>query len=420
MRFSDFSSFANLRGAILAFCGLAIVALGSVPLASVAQAQTAPPAALQQPWAQVLAQARGGRVHFHAWGGDPRINAYLQWVSAEVERQFGISLVHIKLEDTATAVSQVLAEKTTGKDQDGAVGLIWINGENFRAMKDNDLLWGPFAESLPAWRYVDASRTPGVALDFSAPTDGFESPWGSSHFNFLFDGARVASLPRTPEDFLAAAQAASGRMTYPAPPDFYGTSFLKQALLVLAPDPSVFAHPAPSDPEAFHTATAPLWAWLEQLHPHLWRDGTDFPASGQAQLSLMNDGEIWNGVSFSLLEAAAKVADGLLPPTTKTTTAQGGALANVHFVAIPYNAENPAASAVVADFLLSPAAQLRKQDIQFWGDATVLTLDRLDAATAAAFKALPGGEAEVRRTLSEPHASWTAALEAAWLARYAR
>ena len=81
----------------------------------------------------------------------------------------------------------------------------------------------------------------------------------------------------------------------------------------------------------------------------------------------MNDGEVWNGVSFSLLESAAKVADNLLPPTTQAVTATGGTLANVHFVAIPYNAENPAASAVVAEFLLSPAAQLRKQDIRFWG-----------------------------------------------------
>ena len=404
----------------LVFAVLAtVLALAFAFSPSLSKAETAG-AILQQPWEEVLATAAGKEVRFYAWGGDARINAYLEWVADEVAQRFAITLKQVKLEDTGTAVSQVLAEKTAGKDQGGSVGLIWINGENFRAMKDNGLLWGPFAESLPSWAYVDALRTPGVALDFTEPTDGFESPWGSSHFNFLFDGARIAPLPRTPAAFLAVAQEAQGRLTYPAPPDFYGTSFLKQNLLSLTQDHRIFAKPAPSDREAFLQATAPLWDWLEQLHPHLWRAGADFPSNGQAQLSLMNDGEVWNGVSFSLLEGAAKVADDLLPATTETVTAESGALANVHFVAIPYNAESPAASAVVADFLLSPEAQLRKQDIRFWGDATVLTRDLLSPEQSQAFAELPGGEVLLSRSLSEPHASWTAALEAEWRARYGR
>ena len=415
MRFPCLLAFAKFLSLAFVVSLCAISTIRSVP-----EARAEVPAVLQQPWEQVLHQARGGRVQFHAWGGDQRINAYLEWVREQVEEQFAIQLLHVKLEDTATAVSQVLAEKSAGKDQGGAVGLIWINGENFRAMKDNDLLWGPFAESLPSWRYLDPIRTPGVALDFTEPTDGYESPWGSSHFNFLFDTAHLDTVPRDPEAFLQTAQAAPGRLTYPAPPDFYGTSFLKQSLLSLAEDASAFATPVAPDREAFLAATAHLWEWLEKLHPHLWRGGEDFPSGGQAQLSLMNDGEVWNGVSFSLLESAAKVADNLLPPTTQAVTATGGTLANVHFVAIPYNAENPAASAVVAEFLLSPAAQLRKQDIRFWGDATVLTPQRLDSETAARFASLPGGGVEVVRTLAEPHASWTAALEAEWLSRYAR
>jgi len=60
-----------------------------------------------------------------------------------------VTLVHVKLTDTADAVAQVLAEKAAGRDSDGAVDLLWINGENFAAMRREDLLHGPFVDALP-------------------------------------------------------------------------------------------------------------------------------------------------------------------------------------------------------------------------------------------------------------------------------
>jgi hypothetical protein len=34
-------------------------------------------------WALVLAQAKGQEVFFHAWGGDPKISAFIAWVGEE-------------------------------------------------------------------------------------------------------------------------------------------------------------------------------------------------------------------------------------------------------------------------------------------------------------------------------------------------
>ena len=72
---------------------------------------------------------------------------------------------------------------------------------------------------------------------------------------------------------------------------------------------------------------------------------------------------------------------------------------------------------VTADFLLSPEAQLRKQDPAIWGDPTVLAMDKLDAADRDKFAALPLGvatlsPAELGRALPEPHPSWMTRLEA--------
>ena len=36
-------------------------------------------------WDQALAQAEGETVYFNAWGGDPKINAYISWAAERVK-----------------------------------------------------------------------------------------------------------------------------------------------------------------------------------------------------------------------------------------------------------------------------------------------------------------------------------------------
>ena len=79
---------------------------------------------------------------------------------------------------------------------------------------------------------------------------------------------------------------------------------------------------------------------------------------------------------------------------------------------------------VVADFLLSPEAQARKQNPAIWGDFTVLAVDRLDPADRERFRSLPLGAAtlppeRLGPAFPEPHPSWTLRLEQEWQRRYA-
>jgi putative thiamine transport system substrate-binding protein len=78
---------------------------------------------------------------------------------------------------------------------------------------------------------------------------------------------------------------------------------------------------------------------------------------------------------------------------------------------------------VVADFLMSPEAQARKQDPRVWGDGTVLDLDALPPEDRARFDALPLGIAtlppdELTPVRPEPHPSWMVGIEAEWLRRF--
>ena len=100
-------------------------------------------------WRAIQAQAKGQTVYFNAWAGSPAINAYLQWAAGQLDQRYGLRLVHVKISDAAEMVQRVRNEKAAAKS-DGTVDLVWINGENFLAMKREGLLKGPFAEQLPS------------------------------------------------------------------------------------------------------------------------------------------------------------------------------------------------------------------------------------------------------------------------------
>lgn len=372
-------------------------------------------------WPAVRAEARGQTVYWHAWGGSPLVNDFIAWVGDTVQARHGVRLEHVRINDIADSVSRVLAEKATGRTQGGAVDLMWINGENFAAMKANGLLFGPFAEALPNWRFVDVAGKPAVTADFTVPTEGYESPWGMAQLVFYHDTARLPAPPRSIPALLDWAQANPGRFAYPAPPDYLGTTFLKQALYGLVAEPAVLALPVEQADAG--AVTAPLWAYLDTLHPVLWRRGGAWPQNESRLRQMMADGEIDLGFSFNPNEAAAAIASGELPDTVRAYVLDGGTIGNAHFVAIPFNATAKAGAMVVADLLLSPEAQARAADPAVWGSSTVLDVAALPAEDRARFDAISFGTGalmpgDLSPSLPEPHPSWTVWLERAWGQRY--
>ena len=369
-------------------------------------------------WSAIETRARGQTVYFNAWAGSERINAYLQWAGAELQRNHGVKLEHVKVSDTAEVVKRVRTEKAAGK-VDGSVDLVWINGENFLAMKREAMLFGPFAESLPNFAYVDVVGKPTTRIDFSEPVAGLEAPWGMAQLTFFADRKRVPAPPRSMPAMLDFARANPGRLTYPRPPDFHGVTFFKQALVELCPDRSVLYRAF--TPQAMASATGPLWAYLDALHPHLWRAGKQFPQNSAAVRQMMSDGELMLALTFNPNEAANEIAAKRLTDSVYSYQLTGGTLGNTHFLAIPFNASARDGAQVAANFLLSPTAQARKANIAQWGDPTVLALDKLPPADRARFAAtaLPGQVEQTMPAIPEPHGSWVAPLEKEWLLRYA-
>lgn len=389
-------------------------------LAALACAASAASTPALADWSGVLAAARGQTVYWNAWGGDPRTNDFIAWVGQQVQERYGVTVEQVKLTDTAEALSRVIAEKAAGRDEGGAVDLIWINGPNFLAMKEAGLLHGPFVADLPNARFVDLSPGAPAALDFTVPVEGLEAPWRLAKFVFAHDSARVTP-PASMAGFVDWAAAHPGRMTHPHPSNFMGATFLKQALVELAPDPAALQ--APVTEESYAVAADVLWQWYDALRPHMWREGTAFPENESVQAQMLNDAEIDIAMFFDPAAPAALIEQGLLPESARVFVPEGGTIGNVSFVAIPYNAAHREGAMVVADFLLDPATQARMQDITVLGSFPVLDPARLDEAARAAFAALPTAPAlpaldDLGPTLPEPHPSWMTRLTGDWAARY--
>lgn len=281
-------------------------------------------------WQQIEEKAQGQTVFFHAWGGSQEINDYLRWAGGELKTRYGVTLKHVKVTDIAETTTRLIAEKAAGKNQGGSVDMVWINGENFKSMKNNDLLYGPFVEQLPSWQYVN--KTLPVDSDFSEPTLGLEAPWGVGQLVFIHDEKTLNNPPASFSEMLSYAKAYPNRISYPRPPQFHGTSFLKAVLIELTDNDPALAKPV--NEQEFQLITKPLWQYLDEFHRVAWRQGKQFPTDSAESFQLLDDGQLDLAITFNPNAVYSAQANGTLAESTKTFAMSKGALSNIHFLAI--------------------------------------------------------------------------------------
>ena len=105
----------------------------------------------------------------------------------------------------------------------GATDLVWINGANFRAMREQDTLFGPFATALPSAGYFDFDSD-AIKYDFGYPTDGYEMPYNSAQVVFIYNKAHIAeptTPPMTIPELIDWIKANPGKFKYSQPPSHF-------------------------------------------------------------------------------------------------------------------------------------------------------------------------------------------------------
>jgi ABC-type uncharacterized transport system YnjBCD substrate-binding protein len=254
------------------------------------------------------------------------------------------------------AVNQVLSEKTAGKNP-GAVDMIWINGENFRSLKQADMLYGGWAQAIPNASLVNWAN-PAVYLDFGAPVENLESPWSSAQFQLIYDSARMQpdQLPRSYADLLTWAKAHPGRFTYiaPGPGAFQGTRFVKGALFELSGDAKQWLR---FDQKMWDQWSPKLWAYMNELKPYLWRAGETYPKDENELHSLFANSEVDFSITQAIAGAGPLISEGLVPKTARAFVFDHYMIGDFNYVAIPKNAPNKAAALVLANLILDPTIQ---------------------------------------------------------------
>ncbi len=323
-------------------------------------------------FAATLREARGQEVRWWMFGGDARVNAYVDRRVVPAAERLGVRLRRVPVADTADAVQRVVAQRRAGRRSGGAVDLIWINGENFAAGKRAGLWLKDWLGTLSNARYLDM-QDPAIARDFQVPIDGQEAPWSRSAFVYAHDRARVPEPPRTFDALLGWAAAHPGRFTYPAPPDFTGSAFVRQVVMAKGEDAA--------------------FEYLRRLKPLMYRGGRVLPKSEAELNELFANWQVDFAMSYDASFVEAAVRRRQFPRSARPFLLEGGSLTNVSFVTIPADAAHRAGAQVVANLLLSPKLQAAKADPAILGHPTVLDLERLT----------PSARDRFRRAASSPH-----------------
>lgn len=329
---------------------------------------------LAKDWQSILSAAKGTIVNFYGWGGDERINKWLDtFVADNLKEKYDITLnrVSMNIEDILT---KLLGEKQANT-QNGTIDVVWINGENFFTAKNNGLLFGPFTDKLPNFeKYVDKDSVE-VNSDFGYPVEGYEAPYGKAQFVMVYNKDEVNEVPKNHEELMELVKKYPGKFTYPAPPDFTGSAFVRNIIYDIVGYEQFMTMKA--DKEAIAKEVQPAMDYLKELKPYLWREGQTYPATLAQLDNMFADNEVFMSMNYNPFVVPGMIKDGKYPENSDSFVFEKGTIGNTHFLAIPFNSTNKGGAMAVIDFILSVEAQASKYNPDNWGDLPVLSNDKL-------------------------------------------
>ncbi|MDK2917730.1 MAG: putative spermidine/putrescine transport system substrate-binding protein [Candidatus Petromonas sp.] len=345
--------------------------------------------ALEGDWNSILEKARGTTVNFYGWGGSQKTNEWLDnYVSKRLKEEYDITFnrVPMNIEDI---LNKLLGEKQLGS-KEGTIDIVWINGENFFTAKENGLLYGPFVDKLPNYnKYVDTESIE-VKYDFGFPVEGYEAPYGKAQLVMIGDKAKIDKFPTNHEELFEMIKNNPGKFTYPAPPDFTGSAFVRNIIYDIVGYEQFMDMEA--DKEKVYKAIKPAIDYLKKIKPYLWHEGKTYPATIAQLDNMYADNEVIMTMSYNPNRAASKIGTGEFPKTSQTFIFEKGTIGNTHFLAIPYNATNKEGALVAINFILSPEAQASKYDPKNWGDLPVLDNSKMNDEEKKMFDDVKLGE----------------------------
>ncbi|SHI53222.1 putative spermidine/putrescine transport system substrate-binding protein [Geosporobacter subterraneus DSM 17957] len=353
---------------------------------------------LDMEWSEVESAAKGSVVNFYGWGGDEKVNRWLDTVIAPaLKDNYDITLNRVPM-NAEDFLNKLLGDKQVGNEK-GSIDVLWINGENFYTAKNNELLFGPFLDKLPnAQKYINLDEED-VKYDFGYPVEGYEAPYGKAQLVFIYDRAKIDAPPKNHIELLELAKKYPGKITYPAPPDFTGSAFVRNIIY----DVCGYETFQTLEDGALENNVAPGMDYLRELKPYLWRKGETYPATVAQLNNMFADGEVLFGMSYTPYYASGRITDGEFSETTDTFVFDKGNIGNTHFLAIPFNAQNKAGAMVTINYIEGFEAQISKYNPEQWGDLPVLDYNKLSQEEKQVFDSIPLGKGGIPQNILMEH-----------------
>lgn len=333
----------------------------------------------------ILQESKGKKVNFYAWGGDSKINSFIdKTLAEELKKKYDITLNHIP-QDIDQTLNQLISAKEAGR-KSSSIDLVWINGENFLIAKENNLLSGPLIDKVPNYKqYLDPNDLENT-VDFGNPTEGFIVPYGRAQLVFIGDTTRDGPMPYDKESFKEFVMKNPGKVTYPVVNDFTGGAFVRN--LITETCGEIDFSEIPTDKEALKKRLEPLVDYLKDIKPYLWREGKTYPSTLAQLDSMYQGGEVILMMSYTPYLYVDKVATGAYSKDSKSFIFSSGSIGNTHYLGIPQTSANKEAALVVINYLLSPEVQALKYQPEIWGDLPVVDTEKLTTEEKALFKPL--------------------------------
>lgn len=347
---------------------------------------------LNKDFEQLLETAKGSTVTFYGWGGDQKTNAWIDgYLTENVKKDYDITVKRVGM-DAEEFMNILLNEKQLNV-KEGNIDVVWINGENFFTAKENDLLFGPFTDKLPNFnQYIDQESSD-VLFDFGYAVEGYEAPYGKAQFVMEYNSEKIATPPVDHKELLELAKANPGKFTYPAPPDFTGSAFVRNVLYDIVGYEQFMDLEA--DEEKVREAIAPMIEYFKELKPYLWKEGKTYPAEAPLLDNMFSDGEVWMTMNYNPFRASGNIETGIFPKSTRTFIFDKGSIGNTHFVAVPFNAPNKEGALALINYILNVESQATKYEPATWGDLPVLDNDKLTEAEKERLDSIDTGVASL-------------------------
>lgn len=362
---------------------------------------------LESNYEEILESAKGSTVSFYGYGGNEVMNKWFDtYVIPQMKEKYDVTVKRVGM-NIDDILNQLMSEKQAGSDK-GVIDVVWINGENFKNAKENELLFGPFLDKLPNYKKHVDGNSKEITTDFGTEVEGMEAPWGKSQFALVKNSSNVSSEITDTESLKVFIKENPGKFTYAALPDFEGSAFVRNVIYDIVGYEKVAN--LEEDEAKVKEAIQPAIDYLNEIKPYLWNKGETYPATTPQLDNMYSDNEVYFTMTYAPNMVQGRIDSKEFSKDSTIVEFDKGNISNTHFLAIPNNSQNKAGAMVLTDFLMSIDAQGSKTDTSNWGDMTVLDMDKVPSEEKVKFK----DTTNIEKSVPELKAGLVPIIEKIW------